>query len=341
MPHPAETAAEHSSDQAPIIHVEDLVKRYKKATVNAVDGVSPGICHQVAREQIIEPGDFIQATDSHTCMGGASNALAWGVGATEYAALIYWGFTPLSVPEAIRFDLVGELGAGVTAKDVMLHILHTYAKREDTLNRVMEFGGEGLFERGRNAAGADSLHVRMTPNRQQSRRRATHPSARQCNVGQRQDVVYTMGVVGEAHGPHQNSIARCDHHIDGRVDIYGLGCVAYWLLTGEIVFDAKSPMDAVIKHARDIPVPPSKRSEFEIPPALEEIVLASTQPLPWEGDELASSQYAEDIKDMPLGTWVEFIDAKTEKRRRGKLAWKCDFTGEYTFVDRKYKVGRR
>lgn len=71
---------------------------------------------------------------------------------------------------------------------------------------------------------------------------------------------------------------------------------------------------------------------------LEEIILASTQPLPWEDSELNASQYAEEIKDMALGTWVEFIDANTEHRSRGKLAWKCDFTGEYTFVDRKYKV---
>jgi 3-isopropylmalate/(R)-2-methylmalate dehydratase large subunit len=112
---------------------------------NAVDGVSPGICHQVAREQFIDPGDFVQATDSHTCMGGASGALAWGVGSTEYAALIYWGVTPIAVPESIRFELVGTLRPGVAAKDVMLHILATYAKREDTLNRVMEFGGAGLF----------------------------------------------------------------------------------------------------------------------------------------------------------------------------------------------------
>jgi 3-isopropylmalate/(R)-2-methylmalate dehydratase large subunit len=112
---------------------------------SAERGVSPGICHQVARERIIEPGDFIQATDSHTCMGGASGALAWGVGTTEYAALLYWGFTPLSVPEAIRFELRGTLRPGVTAKDLMLWILNTYARREDTLNRVMEWGGPGLF----------------------------------------------------------------------------------------------------------------------------------------------------------------------------------------------------
>lgn len=112
---------------------------------SAQDGVSPGICHQIAREQFIDPGDFVQATDSHTCMGGASGALAWGVGATEYAALAYWGVTPIAVPESIRFELRGQLRPGVTAKDVMLHILATHAKREATLDRVMEFGGDGLF----------------------------------------------------------------------------------------------------------------------------------------------------------------------------------------------------
>jgi len=123
----------------------DYQAHTKVRNFNAEGGISPGICHQIAREQIIEPGDFIQATDSHTCMGGASNALSWGVGATEYAALLYWGFTPISVPESIRFELTGELRPGSTAKDLMLHILATFAAREDTLNRVMEFGGEGLF----------------------------------------------------------------------------------------------------------------------------------------------------------------------------------------------------
>lgn len=111
---------------------------------SAQDGVSPGICHQVAREEFVDPGDFIQATDSHTCMGGGNNALTYGVGATEYAGLIYSGFTFVRVPDSIRFELKGELQPGCTAKDVMLHILQTHAVAENTLDRIMEFGGPGL-----------------------------------------------------------------------------------------------------------------------------------------------------------------------------------------------------
>lgn len=111
---------------------------------SATGGDSPGICHQVAREEFVDPGDFIQATDSHTCMGGGNNAFAFGVGATEYAALIHGGYTFIRVPESVRFELKGRLGPGVTAKDLMLWILWKYARDGVTLDRVMEFGGEGL-----------------------------------------------------------------------------------------------------------------------------------------------------------------------------------------------------
>jgi len=128
--------------------LRDLQNEFQRHTgvrdYSAKDGISPGICHQVAREEFIDPGDFIQATDSHTCMGGGSNALTWGVGATEYAGLIHAGFTNVRVPESIRFELHGALPEGVTAKDLILHILATFAVREDTLDRVMEFGGPGL-----------------------------------------------------------------------------------------------------------------------------------------------------------------------------------------------------
>jgi 3-isopropylmalate/(R)-2-methylmalate dehydratase large subunit len=133
---------------AQIQTLRDLQNEFQRHTgvrdYSAKQGVSPGICHQVAREQFVDPGDFIQATDSHTCMGGGSNALTWGVGATEYAALVHSGFTFVIVPETIRFDLVGALRPGVTAKDLILHILKVHAVPEHTLDRVMEFGGTGL-----------------------------------------------------------------------------------------------------------------------------------------------------------------------------------------------------
>jgi len=128
--------------------LRDLQRAFQQHTgcrdFSAVDNISPGICHEVAREYIIDPGDFIQATDSHTCMGGVNNALAWGVGATEYANLVHSGFTQVEVSESIRFELVGNLRENVTAKDVMLYILLNYAKPQMTLDRIMEFTGPGL-----------------------------------------------------------------------------------------------------------------------------------------------------------------------------------------------------
>ena len=128
--------------------LRDLQREFQGHTgardFSAKDRVSPGICHEVAREKLVEPGDFIQATDSHTCMGGVNNALAWGVGATEYANLIHAGFTMVEVPESIRFELEGELPEGVTAKDLMLYVLLRYARPQMTLNRVMEFTGPGV-----------------------------------------------------------------------------------------------------------------------------------------------------------------------------------------------------
>jgi 3-isopropylmalate/(R)-2-methylmalate dehydratase large subunit len=133
---------------AKIQTLRDLQRDFQQHTgcrdFSATDNISPGICHEVARELIIDPGDFIQATDSHTCMGGVNNALAWGVGATEYANLVHSGFTQVEVSESIRFELTGTLRENVTAKDVMLYILLQYAKPQMTLDRIMEFTGSGL-----------------------------------------------------------------------------------------------------------------------------------------------------------------------------------------------------
>jgi serine/threonine protein kinase len=62
--------------------------------------------------------------------------------------------------------------------------------------------------------------------------------------------------------------------VDGRADLYALGCVAYWLLTGELVFDGDTPMKQMVQHVKDTPPHPSLLSEHQIPDRLEEIIMA-------------------------------------------------------------------
>jgi serine/threonine-protein kinase len=61
--------------------------------------------------------------------------------------------------------------------------------------------------------------------------------------------------------------------LDARVDLYGLGCVAYWLLTGERVFTGRTPVEVLLHHVKTPPVPPSERLGHEVPADLEALVL--------------------------------------------------------------------
>jgi serine/threonine-protein kinase len=65
-----------------------------------------------------------------------------------------------------------------------------------------------------------------------------------------------------------------DHPIDGRTDIYAVGCLAFWLLTGRRVFEGATPLNALVKHIREKPDPPSSWSDIPIPTDLDELVLA-------------------------------------------------------------------
>jgi eukaryotic-like serine/threonine-protein kinase len=62
--------------------------------------------------------------------------------------------------------------------------------------------------------------------------------------------------------------------VDGRADIYALGCVAYWLLTGQFVFAADTPMKLLLHHASTPAQPPSARTDRPISPALDALVLS-------------------------------------------------------------------
>jgi serine/threonine protein kinase len=62
-------------------------------------------------------------------------------------------------------------------------------------------------------------------------------------------------------------------HVDGRADVYALGCTAYYLLTGAHVFTGETVLNVITQHLQAVPVPPSERTELPIPAGLERVVL--------------------------------------------------------------------
>ena len=68
--------------------------------------------------------------------------------------------------------------------------------------------------------------------------------------------------------------------VDQRADVYALGCVAYYLLTGQLVFEAETPMKMFLQNMQATPIPPSLRSELRIPREVDELVLACLEKNP-------------------------------------------------------------
>ncbi len=61
--------------------------------------------------------------------------------------------------------------------------------------------------------------------------------------------------------------------VDARSDLYSLGCVAYWLVTGKLVFDETKPMAMIVAHMKTPPTPPSQRTELPLPADLERLIM--------------------------------------------------------------------
>ena len=83
-----------------------------------------GICHQIVVEKgFALPGKLLLGSDSHTCSYGAVGAFSSGIDRTEAASLMLIGETWLKIPNSIKMTLRGRLQPGVSAKDVILHII--------------------------------------------------------------------------------------------------------------------------------------------------------------------------------------------------------------------------
>jgi serine/threonine-protein kinase len=100
-------------------------------------------------------------------------------------------------------------------------------------------------------------------------------------------------------------VVRGDRVPDHRVDIYTLGCVAYWLLTGRLVFQAPNAIQLMYQHANATPVPPSQVSELDIPPALDSVILACLAKHPEERPQNAGDLARQLAAAVPGDRWNE------------------------------------
>jgi len=79
-----------------------------------------------------------------------------------------------------------------------------------------------------------------------------------------------------AYGSPESAVGE-DEALDGRSDLYSLGCVAFWLLTGRTVFQADHPVQMLMQHVHRQPDTPSRLTELPVPPELDTLVLALLQ----------------------------------------------------------------
>ncbi|MGV0959044.1 MAG: aconitase family protein [Limnohabitans sp.] len=104
-----------------------------------------GISHAMVAEHYALPGQVVVGTDSHTPHSGALGCVAFGVGTTDMANAFVTGAVRVTLPEGVRVELQGRMPQGVTAKDLMLHLLATpWIRSGSGVGKVFEFAGEGI-----------------------------------------------------------------------------------------------------------------------------------------------------------------------------------------------------
>jgi len=103
--------------------------------------VGCGVCHQVIPESgKVLPGSLVFGADSHTCTYGALGAFSTGVGSTDLAIAIASGKNWLKVPQTIKMVVKGKVPKGISAKDIILHII-TKIGADGATYKAVEFSG--------------------------------------------------------------------------------------------------------------------------------------------------------------------------------------------------------
>ena len=112
-----------------------------------IDEGSEGISHAMMAERYALPGQVVVGTDSHTPHSGALGCIAFGVGTTDMANAFVTGAVRMTVPPSLRIEYNGALAPGVTAKDLVLHLLADPKIRAGAgVGKVFEFAGSATAQ---------------------------------------------------------------------------------------------------------------------------------------------------------------------------------------------------
>jgi 3-isopropylmalate/(R)-2-methylmalate dehydratase large subunit len=138
------------SDQTPMDGGQAFITETRAAckaagiTLFDVNDPDQGITHVISPELgIVLPGLTLVAPDSHTCTQGAFGAMAWGIGSSEAEHAMVTGTLRVKKPETMRVTFAGTLPSGVSAKDMILHLLAHHGARGGR-GCAVEFSGEAV-----------------------------------------------------------------------------------------------------------------------------------------------------------------------------------------------------
>lgn len=113
-----------------------------------VGELGQGIVHVMGPELgLVLPGMTLICGDSHTCTNGGMGAVAFGVGTTECVHVLATQTLRMQRPKSMRVTLDGRLGAGVTPKDIILHVISRLGTAAG-VGHAVEFAGEAIRTMG-------------------------------------------------------------------------------------------------------------------------------------------------------------------------------------------------